>query len=112
MAQDLNTVLFGDVTFSNLLETIYKNCRKKEKVIRELIISIKDTITSPQEATLIVPLLKEYLEIGVKNDELLIKMAAIAQRAITVGPTGDDKNSYQLTDIEKKQLFELVDQTK
>ena len=34
------------------------------------------------DATLIVPLIKEYMEIGVKNDDALIKMATLVQRAL------------------------------
>lgn len=110
-AQDLSTKLFGNTTFSDILEEIHKNCKKKEKAIREIIDHVKGTITSPQEATLVVPLLAEFLEIGVKNDDLLIKMAGIAQRAImTAAASG--KDDYQLTEAEKEEIFGLVEKSK
>ena len=77
----LNVKIFGKKTFSNLLEEIYNNQKKKEMQISALINELKPLIEDIGDATLIVPLIKEYIEIGVKNDEQLIKMAAIAQRA-------------------------------
>ena len=53
-----------------------------------------------------VPLLKEYLEISVKNDEQLIKMATIIQRAVQ-NEGGDDSN-FGMTEEEKQQLLNEV----
>ena len=53
-----------------------------------------------------MPIIKEYLEVSVKNDEHLIKMAAIVQRAM-VRNNSDDSIGL-LTEEEKKQLLESV----
>ena len=58
------------------------------------------------DAVIIVPLIKDYMEIAVKNDEALIKMAAIVQKA--QGRTNDE-GSLMLTEEEKKQLIEQVE---
>ena len=58
------------------------------------------------DATLIVPLIKEYLEISVKNDEQLIKMATIIQRALqNVGEDGE----FGISDEEKAELLEEME---
>ena len=54
------------------------------------------------DATLLVPLIKEYMEIGVKNDDLLIKMAALAQRAMQTEVNGE---TLGISDEEKEQLL-------
>ena len=36
------------------------------------------------------PLIKDYLEIGVKNDELIVKQTAVVQRMIANKNTGND----------------------
>jgi len=77
----LDKNIFGKKKFSNILEEIYNNQKKKEEQISTLISELKPLIQDIGDATLVVPLLKEYLEISVKNDEQLIKMATIAQRA-------------------------------
>ena len=76
---DFNQVLFKDKTFSSLLEDIYKNATRKEKEIKALIDQLKPMIQEPGDAMMLVPLLKEYMEIAVKNDDALIKMAGIVQ---------------------------------
>ena len=80
---DFNNVIFGSKTFSSLLEDIYKNSRNKEKQIHEMIVQLKGMINNPGEAVLMVPLLQGYIESGIKNDEALIKMAGIVQKAMS-----------------------------
>ncbi len=75
-------IVFGKKKFSDLLEEIYNNQQRKDKQVTALIKELQPMIEEIGDATLIVPLIKEYMEIGVKNDDLLIKMAALAQRAM------------------------------
>jgi hypothetical protein len=102
----LDQVVFGTKTFSNVLEEIYHNQKRKEKQVSTLINELKEMIEDIGDATLLVPLIKEYLEIGVKNDDLLIKMAALAQRALAVQSTGD---SLTISDEEKQQLLAEIE---
>ena len=57
--------------------------------------------------TLIVPLIKDYLEIGVRNDEQLIKMATIVQRALNAS-SGED--ALGITEAEKEELMAQLDE--
>ena len=101
----LEKVIFGKKKFSDLLEEIYNNQKKKESQISALINELKPLITDIGDATLIVPLIGEYMEIGVKNDEQLIKMATIIQRAIQ-GQSTD--GSFTISEAEKQQLIDLA----
>ena len=98
--------IFKGKTFSDLCEDIYTNSVKKEKQISALIKDLQPMIKSIGDATVIVPIIKEYLEVGVKNDEHLIKMAAIVQKA--QNRTGNDGDGMYLTDAEKEQLIAEV----
>ena len=104
---DFNQVLFKDKTFSSLLEDIYKNATRKEKEIKALIDQLKPMIQEPGDAMMLVPLLKEYMEIAVKNDEALIKMAGIVQRAMSTGP-GDGGDGGILSERDKELLFQEI----
>ena len=99
----LNKDIFGGKKFSDLLEEIYNNQKKKEEQISTLISELKPLIQDIGDATLVVPLLKEYLEISVKNDEQLIKMANIVQKAVQADSIDDD--GFGMTDAEKEQLL-------
>ena len=77
------TEIFKGKSLSDLFSEIYDNSRKKDKQISTLISELKPLIEDVGDATLIVPMIKEYLEIGVKNDEQLVKIATIVQRLET-----------------------------
>jgi len=103
---DFNQVIFKDKTFSSLLEDIYKNANRKEKEIKSLIDQLKPKIQEPGDAMMLVPLLKEYMEIAVKNDEALIKMAGIVQRAIS--NTQGEGDGGILSERDKELLFQEI----
>lgn len=102
-------VIFKSKKFSDILEEIYNNQQKKDKQVSALINELKPLISDIGDATLVVPLIKEYMEISVKNDDLLIKMAALAQRAMqTVSSDG----SLTISDEEKEQLLSAMNELK
>jgi hypothetical protein len=102
----LDNVVFGKKKFSDILSEIYDNQKRKEKQISGLIAELKPLISDIGDATLIVPLIKEYLEIGIKNDEQLIKMATIIQRALN---SSSGEESLGITEEEKQQLMEELE---
>ena len=103
----LDSIVFGDKKFSDILHEIYENQTTKKQQISALISELKPLIQEIGDATLIVPLIKEYLEISVKNDEQLIKMATIIQRALNSNSSEDE--SFGLTEDEKTQLFQEIE---
>jgi len=100
--------IFGDKKLKDLFQEIYSNQKKKEKQISSLIDELKPLVENIGDATLIVPLLKEYLEIGVKNDEQLIKMATIIQRCLNNSGGGNNSNDLGLSEEEKTQLLKEI----
>ena len=104
----LNQIIFDDKSFSDLLKEIHKNQSKKSKQLANLIAELRPLITSLGDATVVVPLIKEYMEISVKNDDQLIKMAAIVQRLSTgTSNTGD---GGLLTEEEMEQLQQVAEE--
>ena len=102
----LDSVVFGKKKFSNILEEIYNNQKKKESQISGLITELKPLIKDIGDATLIVPLIKEYMDIGIRNDEQLIKMSTIIQRALN---NSSSENDMGITDAEKAELMRELD---
>jgi hypothetical protein len=100
---NLDFNIFGDKKLKDLFQEIYTNQKKKERQISTLIEELKPMVESIGDATLIVPLLKEYLEIGVKNDEQLIKMATVIQRCLNNSSGGGD--GLGISEAEKSQLL-------
>ena len=102
----LDSIIFGDKKFSDILHEIYETQTKKKQQIAALISELKPLIQEIGDATLIVPLIKEYLEISVKNDEQLIKMATIIQRAVQ---NINDDGEFGITEEEKEELLSEID---
>jgi len=102
----LDNIVFKKKKFSDILSEIYDNQKKKETQISGLISELKPLINDIGDATLIVPLIKEYMEIGIRNDEQLIKMATIVQRAIN---NSSSEDSLGNTDAEKEELMAELD---
>ncbi len=103
----LDSTVFGGKKFSDLLEEIYNNQKRRDAQVVALISELKPLVQEIGDATLIVPLIKEYMEIGVKNDEALIKMATIVQRVINNSQTDD--GNFGISEEEKNQLLAEMD---
>jgi hypothetical protein len=106
MSQQFDKLVFGKKRFADLLEEIYNNQKRREAQVTALISELQPMVTDIGDATLIVPLIKEYMEIGVKNDDALIKMATLVQRALN--STTED-GGLGISDEEKSQLLEEME---
>jgi len=73
--------------------------------MKEVTSFIKDGDTAVQ----IIPMLKEYLEINVKNDDQLVKVAGIVQRMVANESKANDSSEFGLSDAEKEQLMSAVE---
>ena len=104
----LNQILFDDKSFSDLLKEIHGNQRKKAKQLAQFIAELRPLVQSLGDATVVVPLIKEYMEISVKNDDALLKMAAIVQRLSTGNINSGDGGL--LTEEEMAQLQDLTEE--
>tara|TARA_A100001201_G_scaffold73_1_gene245 strand:+ start:1309 stop:1692 length:384 start_codon:yes stop_codon:yes gene_type:complete len=104
----LNQILFDDKSFGDLLKEIHGNQKKKAKQLASLIAELRPLVQSLGDATVVVPLIKEYMEISVKNDDQLIKMAAIVQRLSTGAASNGDGGL--LSTEEMDQLMNLTEE--
>jgi hypothetical protein len=97
--------IFGNKKFSDLLKDIYENQKKKDRQINLLIADLKPLITNIGDAALLVPVIKDYMEVSVKNDEHLVKLAAVIQRMVS---NKTEEGSSFLTDEEKDALLKEI----
>ena len=107
MASDYE--IFEGKSLSGLFKDIYENTKTNktqlEVLMKEVVGFIKDGDTAVQ----IIPMLKEYLEINVKNDDQLVKVAAIVQRIIAAENKGSSEDEFGLSEAEKEQLMGAIE---
>jgi len=104
-----NDEIFEGKSFSDLLKEIHTNSKRKEKQINSLIAQLQPLVKNITDATILVPLIKDYLDVGIKNDDALIKMAGIIQRAMVRSES--EGSDFNLSEDEKKQLLDTVKTT-
>jgi len=107
---DKNEELFKGTSFADLMSDVYHNSKKKDRQITQLIAQLQPLIRNASDATIIVPLIKEYLDVAVKNDDHLVKLTAIVQRYISTQQTIAGADSL-LSDDEKLQLLRIAEST-
>ena len=101
--------IFDGKSLSSLFKDIYDNTEYNKKQLdistKELVTFIKDGDTAVQ----LVPMIKEYLEINVKNDDQLVKMAGIVQRLISSEQKASAEDEFGLSEEEKNQLLGSIE---
>ncbi len=107
---DKNDELFKGTSFADLMSDVYHNSKKKDRQINQLIAQLQPLIKNASDATIIVPLIKEYLDVAVKNDDHLVKLTAIVQRFISTKQTIAGADGL-LSDEEKQQLLKVAEST-
>jgi len=104
---DNDIEIFKGKRFSTLCEDIYRNSSDKRDQIDVLISELRALIKTANDAMMVVPLIKEYFDVSVRNDEHLVKLAAIVQR-LMVADEEEGGNSF-LTTAEKEQLMKQIE---
>tara|TARA_B100000686_G_C16620139_1_gene878754 strand:+ start:707 stop:1084 length:378 start_codon:yes stop_codon:yes gene_type:complete len=102
--------VFEGKTLSDVFKDIYDNSNRNKEQLEVLMKEVVGFIKDGDTAVQIIPMLKEYLEINVKNDEQLVKLATIVQRLATASKQGSE-DEFGLTDQEKEQLMKQIDHT-
>lgn len=107
---DSDTEIFKGKTFSSLVKDIYFNSSHKKEQINQLIKDLREMVKDLGSATVIAPMIKDYIDVGIKNDDQLVKLSAVLQRFIagTSGGGDDGGAGGGLSDAEKEQLLSTV----
>ena len=96
--------IFGDKNFSDLSQEIYENSKLKKTQIDLLIQEVHGYIQGIEDIAIVGPIIKELMDVGIKNDDNLVKLATLYQRIMSKQPL-DDSDVSLLSDEEKEQLM-------
>ena len=100
--------LFGNKNFSDLSEEIYENTKLKKTQIDLLIQEVHSYIQGIEDIAIVGPILKELLDVGVKNDDNLLKLASVIQRIMSKHQI-DDSDVGLLSEDEKEELMNSLE---
>ena len=94
--------IFGDKNFSDLSQEIYENNKLKKTQIDLLIQEVHGYIQGIEDIAIVGPIIKELMDVGIKNDDNLVKLATLYQRIMSK-QTVDESDVGLLSDEEKEQ---------
>ena len=103
-----NFEIYDGVTFQDLCKDVCTRSTSKKDQLDTLVSDVKSLIKNANDAQVFLPRIKELLEVGVKNDEQIIKLVAVVQRlqSTQIEATGGD--GLGLSDEEKEQLMQTI----
>ena len=102
--------IFEGKTLSDVFKDIYDNSKTNKQQLEVLMKEVVGFIKDGDTAVQIVPMLKEYLEINVKNDEQLVKLATVVQRIMAAEKrVSDSGEEFGLSEAEKEQLMNAIE---
>ena len=102
--------IFEGKTLSDVFKDIYDNSKTNKQQLEVLMKEVVGFIKDGDTAVQIIPKLKEYLEINVKNDEQLVKLATVVQRIMAAEKrVSDSGEEFGLSDAEKEQLMNAIE---
>ena len=100
--------VFKNTTLADLFEKIDTNSKRNkiqiESLIQELMVYIKD----PNTAIQLFPMISDYMEANIRNDELLVKLTAVVQRVMQAEAKGEG-GEFSLSDDEKEQILNKIE---
>jgi len=105
-----DTVVFDDKQLTDLLREIHTNTVDKKDTLISMIGDLRKYMTGAETAIMFAPIIKEYLDVLVRSDDHLIKIATIVQRIISAESyqkNGGDLDEI-LSDDEKAKLIDTA----
>lgn len=100
-----DTEIYDGKNFTDLLSEIHHATLNKRKKIDDLIIDLRRLIKAPEDAVVVAPIIASYLEIMVKNDDHLVKIATIIQRIMAADKGSGGGIEDILSDEDKEKLM-------
>jgi hypothetical protein len=101
-----DNVIFQGKTLSDMFADVYKNTETKREQINGFVTNLIKLIRTPEDAAVLGPVVKDFLEVNVKNDEHIVRLVQIAQRLVAINSKADDGGL--LSEEEKQQLLKNV----
>lgn len=109
---DMDFELYKGKSFKDLCKDIYSNQENRKEQIEVFIADLRPLIKNVNDAMIVVPLIKGYLDTANTNDDHLVRLAAIIQKIMTAHSQSEDGSSLGLTEDEKKSLMAEIEAIK
>jgi len=101
--------IYKGKTIADLFKKIDDNSNRNKIQIESLIQEMMVFIKYPQSAQTLFPMISDFMEANIRNDELLVKLGAVVQRVMQAESKAQD-GDYGLSDKEKDQILGKIEE--
>ena len=108
MSNNDDVIIFKGKSLASLMQDIYKNSMRKTTIIEGAIAELKKHIDSKEDIVYIGPIIADYMDVALKNDDSLIKLATIVQRLVSADKRAVDGGGLELSEAERSDLLKGV----
>jgi len=107
---DYNEIkIFGNKTLADIFKEIHTNQQDVKSRADEIIDKLEELVSDINEATIISPLIKDYLDTTIKNNETLVKIAMIVEKSISrQSKQQEDLGTFEFTDSELDDIKNVM----
>ena len=97
--------IFGKTSLADIFKQIHKNNKDIDEQINNIIDTVQPFVNNAGSAVMLLPVVKDLIDVNVKNNDQLVKLAAIAQRAATANMSKQDDliNPEEIAQILEEQ---------
>jgi uncharacterized protein YeeX (DUF496 family) len=104
---DNDKIIFDDKSMNDLYREVYNRSATKKNQLDTVLSDIQKHISDKNDAILMLPRIKDFFDVGVKNDENLLKLIAVIQKMETLKDGA--VNGELLSEEEKEQLRNSIE---
>ena len=104
---DLEFEVYKGKKFSSLCRDIVSNTERRRVFIEEQLKRLTPMITTLGEAMAVYPLMTDLINASTKNDEQLVKFAAIIEKVVNRAEANGESPDSLLSDADIQELMEI-----
>ncbi len=108
---ELEKEIFEGKTISNLVKEVYEKKKENDEIVRDKIEILSNFVNTPGDAIVVMPLIKDMLESGIKNDEVFMKILNLFKQPAQVAKSDKEEDTGLLSEKDIQQLFNEVNST-
>ena len=105
---ELEKEIFPGKKISDLVQEVYNRQNNQDSHIKAKIDEISDMIEGPCDAIVLMPQIKGLIYSSLKNDEVLVKLLALFQKASQAAQKEGEAMSELLSERDIEQLMKEV----
>ena len=102
---DYGKVIFKDKSIADIMSEIYKDKQDKSKQLKGLISMLKDLIQDGGDAIMMVPQIKELMDLDIKNNDTLLRLTAIIQKIEAANMRAASEGGGEVMSEQEKQML-------